>query len=223
MSELAGPGSGNVSEVMCGSVVSVGPDDRCSDIADVLYNRGISAVPVVGPSNQLLGVVSGADLLRAAIPELDTPAADSAVTTQARASDVMNRQPVTVAPSASVREAAEVMRRQQLRWLPVVQDGRLVGVVSRSDVLRVLTPADEQVCADVLAALAGTLGREACDAIHAAVRRGVVTLTGRLPLWSDTRQAVRAASLVDGVIAVHDELSFEQPEPPRRTAAELLG
>lgn len=185
-----------VATVMSGSVVSVRPDATCNDIAELLYTFAIGAVPVLDAHDELVGVVSAADLFRGC----------GGTDVRRVAAEVMTRRVVIVDPEASLSQTATLMRRRRLRWLPVVSNRRVVGIVSRSDLLRVFLPADEDVLGEVLAALAGALSREVCDAIEVDVHAGVVTLTGRLPSRADARIASREVGLVAGVSRVIDRM-----------------
>jgi CBS domain-containing protein len=153
-----------VADVMTTEIVSVAPETPIRDIAELLYTRRISGVPVVDADRRLLGVISESDLM----PHADTngeqrPAwwlkvfSDEAglardyVRTHGRtAGEVMRTDIITIPETAGIAEAAKLFRRHQVRRLPVLRDRRLAGIVTRSDLLKVLASSSvaPQVNAD---------------------------------------------------------------------------
>ena len=141
--------------VMNPNVVSVGPDVSVNQIARTLVENGISAVPVVDESGAPVGMVSEGDLIPRREVEregrrdwwLDLLAEGEALNPdflanlKARnqnATDVMTNPVVTVHPDTNVTEIAQLLATHRIKRVPVVQDGRVVGIVSRADLLRVL-------------------------------------------------------------------------------------
>lgn len=124
---------------MSRSVLAVRPDTPSTEIAELLYSWAIGAVPVLDNADRLIGVVAGADLLR---HEFAPRGAASATGEPPVAAQLMTRELVTVHPSISVDTAAEVMLRHNRRWLPVCEGDQMVGVVSRSDLLRTRIPRE---------------------------------------------------------------------------------
>ncbi|MBM3503238.1 MAG: CBS domain-containing protein [Alphaproteobacteria bacterium] len=137
------------SDVMTSPVVVVGPDARIEDIAAILLRHSISAVPVVDSSDRLIGIVSEGDLYRR--PEAGTGPRRSWLQAfaeqeeQARlfikthghtAREVMTTPVVSVAESADLGEVAELLERHRIKRVPVVRDGKVVGVVSRANILQ---------------------------------------------------------------------------------------
>lgn len=137
--------------LMTSVVVSVLPETSVRDVAKVLLDARVSAVPVVDAVGALLGMVSEGDLLgrseedRLAGQEwwlaiLSKPGQTEAAVTEARAvrpvRDVMHAPVVTIAADAPLREVALTLRANGVKRVPVMRDGRMVGIVSRADVLR---------------------------------------------------------------------------------------
>ena len=120
-------------DVMKRAVVTVRPHLAVGAAAALLVERGVTSAPVVTAEGMLRGMVSEADLLRAR-PMLDVP--DAAATEAAvTAADVMTPQPVTVGPTDELADVAAVLLDRGVRAVPVVQDQRLVGIISRHDIL----------------------------------------------------------------------------------------
>ncbi|MEU3620008.1 CBS domain-containing protein [Streptomyces sp. NPDC006872] len=136
-----------VSNLVTTSVVRVSRDTGFKEIAKLLAEYGITAVPVVDDDERPVGVVSEADLLRKEAAQLDPvgllpvlrprPTA-RAKAEAARADGLMNSPAVTARPQWTAVEAAQVMERHRVKRLPVVDEAdRLVGIISRADLLRV--------------------------------------------------------------------------------------
>ncbi|RSN18337.1 inosine-5'-monophosphate dehydrogenase [Streptomyces sp. WAC 01325] len=207
-----------VGELMTKDVVNVRQDTAFADIAKLLAEHGITAVPVVDDADRPVGVVSEADLLRKEAARLDadwllptlhpqSAGRDKAEATTAEG--LMTTPAVTARPEWTVVEAARAMERGGIKRLPVVDGtGRLIGVISRADLLRVFLRGDravrEEITGDVLLR---TLGVPP-DAVTAHVVDGRVTLRGIVERKSMIPVAVRLCRTVDGVVEVTEELEY---------------
>lgn len=207
-----------VSSVMTRDVVTVRPDTGLKEIIEVLVHHGISAVPVLGATGELVGVVSEADLL----PKeefrggVDRPRwtvwREQAAWHKSRAlvaSEVMTRSPVTIRETVPVSAAARRLAQVGVRRLLVVDDsGRLVGVLARRDLLAVFLRSDERIRDDILRffdlALAVDTSGTTVD-----VTDGVVTLRGRLARRSVVRVCDRLIRAMPGVVGLRNELRFD--------------
>lgn len=145
------------SEVMEPEVLSVGPETRVSDVARALLSRRISAVPVV-EDGKLVGIVSEGDLIRRV--EVDTAKhrswwaellisgeklATEYVKSHARyAGEVMTRKVVTAEESTPLSEVAKLFENHNIKRVPIVRGNKVVGIVSRADLLRVLADLHEK-------------------------------------------------------------------------------
>ena len=186
-----------VRDVMTSPAVTIAPDLALRRVAQLLDRHAITAVPVVDQGNRLVGLVSEADLVLDSVPPdartgaLREHAARGPWVT--RAADVMTFDPVSVDPAADLAEAERLMTSRSVKSLPVVDEGVVVGVVSRRDVVHVLARGDDAIAADVAEQLHGV---EADWRI--AVEEGVVLAEG--PDDEHAREAVRR--LVTGVPGV---------------------
>jgi CBS domain-containing protein len=141
------------SEIMTRNVVSVAPDTSLQEVAQLLLQHGISAVPVVTAEGAVVGMVSEGDLIGRTEPEREArrdwwlalaaagePAGPDLVArlklSERRAQDIMSAPVITVGESTPAREIASLLSSYRLKRVPVLRDGRLAGIVSRADVLR---------------------------------------------------------------------------------------
>jgi CBS domain-containing protein len=204
---------------MTKDVVTVQSDTPYKQIAEILTERKISGVPVVDSEAHVLGVVSEADLLaKAEYPEaerrrrlLDRPG-----TAQARrrasagvARDLMSAPAVTIDERTSIVRAAKEMDRHQVKRLPVVDElGRLVGIVSRRDLVKVFLRSDDDIRAEVATDVLDQTLSIAPSAVSVTVVDGVVTLDGTVDRKSLIPVAVRLTRAVDGVVDVVERLTY---------------
>lgn len=147
-------------DVMTTAVVSVTPDMPVSQVAQVLLEHGISAAPVVDERGEPIGMISEGDLIarddRARDARRDwwlTLLAEgealhpdfiaSVKAPQGRARDVMASPVVTVGEETELREIARLLTAYRIKRVPVLRDGRIVGIVSRADCVRALGAAEE--------------------------------------------------------------------------------
>jgi CBS-domain-containing membrane protein len=164
------------------------------------------------------GVVSEADLLRKIEYAGDEEPrmfdgrrrrADRAKAGGRTAVEVMSTPPVVVQSGTSIAAAARLMDDEGVKRLPVVDDlGRLIGIVSRGDLLKVHLRPDDEIATEVRDVL-GTYLPERAESVQAEVDNGVVTLTGRLERWSTTIVADRLIRQVGGVVEVIDKLGYD--------------
>ncbi|WP_137991123.1 CBS domain-containing protein [Streptomyces vilmorinianum] len=207
-----------VFEVMTHQVVAVGPTTPFKEIVRIFSDNDITAVPVVDNERRPLGVVSEADLLRATseLPDVEGRWAGVRLLSQERelpdaetAERLMTSPAVTARPGWNLVETARTMHRSGVKRLPVTDEaGRLVGIVSRSDLLRPFLRSDEAIREEIERdVLAGTL-RLAPGTVHAAVADGVVTLTGRVDERADLPVIERLCRSVDGVVALHQSIDY---------------
>lgn len=140
-------------DVMTRHLITASPHDTVGQVAQRMMDHGISGMPVVDELGRAIGMISESDLLRR--PELGTEkhqsgwlrfftpeaelAADYAKTHALRVEDVMTTPVIAVAPTASLGDVVTLMERQGVRRVAVLDDERLVGMVSRSNLVQALT------------------------------------------------------------------------------------
>jgi CBS domain-containing protein len=210
-----------VQDLMTTQVVTVGPETPFKEIVALLAEHRVSAVPVVDGDRRVLGIVSEADLLlKEEFPEPDLDIAlfwtrrrrrerDKAAATTAR--DLMSSVAVvSTSPDATVAEAARGMHAAGVKRLPVIdEDGRLVGIVSRGDLLKVFNRPDQAIRREIIDDV--IVGNFMMDPnrffIH--VDNGVVVLQGRVERRSLLPYVLRAVHGVEGVVRVENRLASD--------------
>lgn len=209
-----------VGDVMTGDVATVREATPYREIVDVLVRRGISGVPVVDGFRRVLGVVSEADLLHK-IEHTGEPERRRIFESRRRrgahgkagallARDLMTAPPVTTYAEASLPAAARTMDREQVKRLPVLDDlGRLVGIVTRGDLLRVHLRSDAAIREDVVQEVLHRILAVRDGLVTVQVRAGEVTLAGRVDRRSAADLAGRLAAQVSGVVRVSNRIVFD--------------
>ena len=206
-----------VGEAMTRQVLTVHPDAPFKQIVEVMVGQGIDAVPVVDEKGQLLGVVSGSDLtcheeegptIGALLHGARTALTHARKRRGRTARELMSAPARTTTPQAGVCEALTAMNRGHVGRLVVMDGGRLVGILTRSDLLRVFTRRDEDLQRDVEAAVREAVGRKGVD-IRVVVADGVAYLRGEVERSSTACAAAGAAHGVPGIVDVEDEVVAE--------------
>lgn len=165
-----------VREIMTSPAFSVRSDAPVDDGLRVMAERHVTALPVAD-DGRLVGVLSEIDVLRrAVVPDARAHARPLAETEPppSTVGEIMTREPVTTTEGADVADLVTLFTTHSYKSLPVCRDGRLVGVISRSDVVRALWRPDDELRADVTAAFT-ELGQDRWDI---DVADGVVTVSG---------------------------------------------
>jgi len=223
--------SRRVSDVMTTSVVTVDRITPYKEIARLLAEHRISGVPVLKMGREVAGVVTEADLVAAqadAMRRLRAAARPSWLRGRQRhpavtAGELMTSPAVTIGPFATVPAAARLMSDHHVRRLPVVDEhGRLIGIVSRRDLLSVFLRPDEDIADDIRTVLDEVLA-EGPDDADVSVRNGIVTLTGTLdphagPHGDLIPVAMRLMWDIDGVVDIIDRLGASTAAPPAESA-----
>jgi CBS domain-containing protein len=142
-----------VREVMSSPAITVRETATLKEAVSLLDLHDVSAMPVVDGRDRIVGVLSEADVIRdMVVPDQGTEEGPVQLTTAAlgaRVADVMSTHPVTVDEGTDLAVATELMTSSAIKSLPVVEHGRVRGVISRRDVIRVLARPDRRIEAEV--------------------------------------------------------------------------
>jgi len=209
--------SSTVKDVMSTHVVAVRPTASYKEMAVTLRAQRVSAFPVIDGDSKVIGVVSESDLLVKEALEGTVPGTLLGLTqrhvrsqvTGLTAADLMSRPAVTIGPDEPVSHAARLMYSRRVKRLPVISDdGTLIGIVTRSDVLSVYRRTDAEIRSEILEDLIpGTPGGHAVQ-FDVTVKDGIVTLTGTPDTAVTRGDIVEAIRHMEGVVAVRDRLRY---------------
>ncbi|WP_406259832.1 CBS domain-containing protein [Actinacidiphila glaucinigra] len=221
--------------VMTADVVSVREGVPFKDVVALLARHRISGLPVVDDDDKVLGVVSETDLMlrqasrqdgtRRRPPALSPTGRRNAARARARtAGQLMSSPAVTVSAGASIAVAARTMAEHRVNRLPVVDDeDRLVGIVTRGDLLQVFLRPDPDIRAEIIDEVVVRTLWLAPRAMGVSVHHGVVTLEGRLERRSEISVAEGLARRIDGVVAVVNRLTYRLDDTHQRPVEPAAG
>jgi len=208
-----------VDSVMTRNVVAVRKDARFKDIVQVMRARRFSACPVLDDDDMVVGVVSEDDLLIREGFRVPGPGprfllrhGDRIKAKGLTAAEIMTAPAITIRPEADIAEAARTMHTRHVKRLPVVTEaGRLVGVVSRVDLLGVYDRSDDDIRSEILSQVIQAEFVLDSLAFTVTVDSGVVTVAGRVESEDVALNMLEQIGRVAGVVTVRDRLSY-----PRR-------
>jgi CBS domain-containing protein len=207
-----------VRDVMTKDVTTVAPDSDLRDVATLLVQKRISGVPVVEEA-RVVGVVSEQDILFKERPSdnlhrgvlawlLDE--GDLMLKIDARtAGSAMSRPPITISPLRSVADAAALMLDEGVSRLPVVENGQLVGIVTRHDLVRAFARSDEEIWQEIESDAVIRSYWRLPTSYDVSVNRGEVTLSGKVGSKDQAKLIEAFVDRVPGVIAVTSRLHWE--------------
>lgn len=200
-----------VRDVMTSDVVSVHCYTPFKDIARALFDREISAVPVLDDTCHVIGIVCAADLIEQQARRLGGEASHRMRAVSAQT--LMTSPVVTVTAQTEASTAARLMHRNAVKHLPVVNaTGRLVGIVSEKDLLSIFLRPDPDIQDEIVRSVILGWPGEDMRRITVGVRDGIATLSGSIADEELARRAVDQVGKVDGVIEVVDQLAVGVPQ-----------
>ena len=206
-----------VRDLMTIDVVTVTTDVSLKEVARLMVDRQISGVPVVGPSNAIVGIITEADFLirdagtkrrlLGALFDGNAPLVTDTV------GEAMTPHPVVIYAEASLAEAGRSMVTHGVKRLPVVDvDGHVVGIVSRSDIVRAFARPDDVIEDEIRHDILRRVLLFDPDLVRVAVEDGVVGLDGALPEKADVRLFEELVRRVDGVVRLESKLRWDTDE-----------
>jgi CBS-domain-containing membrane protein len=219
-----------VRDVMSTTVVVVCRNATYKDVVEAMDHWNVSALPVVESDNRVVGVISEADLLpKQELRDSDPPrleallrASELGKASAVTVADLMTAPAICIRPEVTLAAAARLMGTRRVKRLPVVDgDDRLVGVISRCDVLKGFLRSDASIQQEVRHEVVSALFPNE-PSLEVSVVRGVVTVTGHLRDTSLVSTALRLVHAVEGVVDVRFDLSAPAEEltaPAKQLAA----
>lgn len=199
-----------IREVMTRSVITISGDTPLKEAAVVMGRNRISGLPVMD-GDELVGIITESDFVSRLAEDggglLDALLGRKQTEIGGSVAEAMTRQPLTITPDESVSAAARIMSEHRVKRLPVVDgSGRLVGIVSRADLMSVFARPDDRIESDILnEGVVGLIGADR-DAISIEVRDGVVRLAGTVGSVTEKRMLEEFARRVAGVVTVESQL-----------------
>ena len=220
-------------DVMVSTVITVGVNASIGEVAAILLNNHISAAPVVDEKGELVGIVSEGDLMRR--PEIGTTkrhswwlelisnkwasATEYIKSHSRKVADVMTRDLITAKPDTPLGDIAGLLERNQIKRVPIVEGGKLVGIVSRANILQALSSAtrklpslmtadDSELRRKVVSQMASESWRPTM--LTVTVQDRTVDLWGVVHSVEQKKAAQLAAETTPGVRAVVNNI-FVQP------------
>lgn len=219
-----------VRELMTRRVLTIGPEAPIKDVAKILVQNRISGLPVCDIEGHVLGVISEGDILYkeydpaegyggGPLAWFSSGSARYPGYTKSRAlaaRSAMTSPAITIAPEQSVSDAARMMSSNGVNRLPVVKDEKLVGIVTRADLVRAFVRTDDEIRREIAEdVLERTLWLDP-GTVDVEVENGVVTLDGRLPTLSDVDLLCRLVARVPGVSSVESTGRSDVDDTTRR-------
>jgi CBS domain-containing protein len=216
-----------VKDIMTVNVAAVGQDATLKQIATLMAERGVSGVPVVNAEKHVVGVVTEADIIvkAASHPEsagllgrlFPAKGVDERHLDATRAFEAMTSPPINVDVESSVAEAARLMVEEHVKRLPVVRDGKLVGIVSRADVVRAFTRSDAEIWEEIRNDVLLRHLWLSPDEANVTVEGGRVQVSGRVETRTIAELIEAFAWRVPGVVTVDSSgLTWKTDDRARR-------
>jgi CBS domain-containing protein len=224
-----------VTDVMTRDVGTVTPESTLTELVRLLAGRHVSGAPVVNAERQVVGIVTEGDLVRRyeigtdrkrrswlqGFFDTSQAHARDFVRTHSRCvADIMTREVISVGESATLADVAEIFEERRIRRVPVMLDGKLVGIVSRADLIRALddrladelrATGDDREISERFQKVLETEPWADVDLIHFSVKNGVIELWGLVPSEEQHQALLVAAESTPGVRRIEDRLTIRPP------------
>lgn len=220
-------------DIMTKAILSVTPDHSIRHAARIMLDHHVSGLPVIDGSGKLVGILSEGDLLRrvelgpAAIKSEGRQSAEDYIRTHGwRVADTMTSPVVTISETTPIDQIAALLSANRIKRVPVIDDGKVVGIVSRADILRgiIASPPDDSACSDEAIRLAITtrLHHELdldLAQVSVTVSNGDAHLSGQVRSEAEQKAAYLVAETVNGVRGIINDLRVPSDAPNAIDAA----
>ncbi len=194
----------NVVDLMTTEVIAVSRDTGLREAARLMFRNRVSGLPITEPDGTLIGIITEADFLRLEV-ERQEGARDQVVTV----GEVMSIGVVTIRPEMEIYEAAKIMAVQEVKRLPVVDDdNRLLGVISRADIVSIFTRPDDVIEDEIREDLLRRVLFIDPDELGVSVSNGVVALSGEVGTRAEASMLEELTNRLDGVFGVETKLTW---------------
>ncbi len=207
-----------VRDLMTTDPLTVSADTLLKEAARTMVRNKVSGLPVIG-DGALIGIVTEGDFLRQEANRdqpyrfslLDALFGEGTVDPPAveTVAEVMTENVITIRPEATIGEAARVMANKRVKRLPVIdEDGALIGIISRADVVNAFTKPDEIIEDEVREDIVRRLLFLDPEDVGVSVVDGVVTLDGEMENRTEAHLLEELTRRVEGVVRVDSQLTF---------------
>ncbi len=191
-----------VVDLMTTDVITVSSETGIRDAARLMFRNRVSGLPVTGSDGTLAGIITEADFLR-----LEVERQEGAGEIGETVGDIMSSGVVTIGPDTEIYDAAKLMTFPDIKRLPVVDDdSRLLGIISRADIVSVFTRPDDVIEDEIREDLIRRVLFIDPDQLNVSVTNGVVTFVGEVGTRNEARLLSELASRLDGVLHVESRL-----------------
>ncbi len=194
----------NVVDLMTTEVIAVSRDTGLREAARLMFRNRVSGLPITEPDGTLIGIITEADFLR-----LEVERQEGARDQVATVGEVMSIGVVTIRPEMEIYEAAKIMTVQEVKRLPVVDDdNRLLGVISRADIVSIFTRPDDVIEDEIREDLLRRVLFIDPDELGVSVTNGVVALSGEVGTRAEASMLEELTNRLDGVFGVETKLTW---------------
>lgn len=192
----------DVRDLMSTDVVAVGPTTSIRDAARLMYRYRVSGLPVVDHEDHVLGIVTEGDFLQMEIERIESGQNPEEVRS------VMSKSVKTIPPEMDVMGAARFMQDQQVKRLIVAEDGKMVGIISRFDIVAAFTRPDDLIEDEIREDLIRRVLFVDPETVEVSVSNGVVRFVGKIGTRTEARLVEELARRLDGVVDVANDLTW---------------
>lgn len=192
----------HVRDVMTTDVVAVAPTTSVRDAARMMFRYRVSGLPVVDPDDHVLGIITEGDFLEMVVERGEKGGAQELVR------DVMSHSVLSVSPDLEIIEVAKFMHSHDVKRVLVVEDTKMVGIISRFDVVAGFTRPDDLIEDEIREDLIRRVLFVDPETVDVVVRNGIVTLFGKIGTRTEVRLMEELTRRLDGVVDVDNKLEW---------------
>jgi CBS domain-containing protein len=192
----------DVRDLMSTDVVAVGPTTSIRDAARLMYRYRVSGLPVVDHEDHVLGIVTEGDFLQMEIERIESG------TNPEEVRAVMSKSVKTIPPEMDVMGAARFMQDQNVKRLIVADDGKMVGILSRFDIVAAFTRPDDLIEDEIREDLLRRVLFVDPETVEVSVSNGIITFKGTIGTRTEARLVEELARRLDGVVDINNNLKW---------------
>ncbi len=192
----------HVRDLMTTDVVAVGPATSTRDAARMMFRYRVSGLPVVDPDDHVLGIITEGDFLAMELKRQDEGTIAPLV------QDVMSHSVLSVSPDLEIMDAARFMHEHSVKRVLVIEEGKMVGIISRFDIVAAFTRPDDLIEDEIREDLIRRVLFVDPETVDVQVANGVVTFVGTIGTRTEARLVEELAKRLDGVVGVENNLDW---------------